>query len=680
MSQLFEVKKGKKVSVKDFILDKFSTRTETMTDRYRSWMLNLAWVRGFQNVDYDSEKSKFRTSDSKHPWKARLVSNLMLPIVRRNVSQLVQKTNQWDVIPATADQEDISVAETSKKLCLAYWDLLDMPQKLMRIAFWQSICSSAFLKVGWDADLGDEFTAQAQDLENETLTQFMEMMGITQAPDTVTVKEGDAFVDVVTPFSMLFDDSASVMEDSDWSLESQLKTKDWVVNSFGNKFKNIPEGGEQELFIYPFIHGERTGKVPTNGVIVHEFNVRRTKKHPNGLHAIMTGSGEMLKTPDDSPYEHGLLPYAHFLEIYDPASLWGTCTIEQIRPHQARYNRVQSAVLENINLNSNVQWLNPRQSGIKQFTNRPGQAYKYNAPYKPEQMQLKPMPAYIDQFLNRTRLDMQDTASNHDVSEGKAEPGTRSGRAVLALQDADDSIKGPVMLWFDSAVAKTGRLLLHTLAQYIQEERVIQVSGTFTELEAVKFKGSELTGKSQRSDYFKVRTKTYGRQPLSRAAREGMVRTLLEVGLMNPQTHREELLDILGASDVISLYDAHANDRLRQYEEVKILVKGEEVGVYFGQNHEVHIKALKKYIASNEWDKLEPQFKEVISQHLRHHLEQQTVELIYQQAFASGLMGGNNAGRTSGNGQQQRQSSSGGGTQTNRSGTQRTAESGRNTA
>ncbi len=640
-TNLFEVKKGKKDSVKDFILGKFSRRSEIMNDLYRSWMLNLAWYRGYQNTDFDSTTRKFITSNINQPWRTRLVANLMLPIARRNVSQLVHTASVWDVIPATTDEEDIQISRISTKVLLYYWQKLGMPKNLIRIAFWQSICSSAYFKVGWDASKGDEISVQTKDLEEELLTRFMEIMGFTSIPETVIINEGDAFFEIVPPFNVIFDENVAIIEESLWSLESQLRTKDWVMDQYGNKWEKLTETSEQELFLYPYIQGERTGRLPKKGILVHELFIKKSKRFKNGLHCVVAG-GEIVKSPADHPYEHGELPYAHFLEIYDPASFHGTNAIEQIRPQQARYNRVSSGILENINLQSNIQWLVPRQSGIKQLTNKPGAVWRYNSPFKPEQTQPKPIPAYIDNFLNRTRLDIQDTSSSHDVSEAKAEPGIRSGRAVLALQDADDAVKGPVLLWFDQALATSGVLLLKTLVQFIQEDRLGEIQGDFNEIETITFTGSSLRGKS-RGDYFKVRVRTYGRQPMSRSAREALAKTLIDLQLLNPTTNKEELLHILGAADVLSIYDKNASDRIRQWNEIQTIIKGEQdVSVYFGQNHDVHLFAIKKFISSSHWDKLEPEIKEKISEHLRRHLEQQVIEVIYQQAFARGLLGDQN--------------------------------------
>lgn len=634
---IFEIKKGKKATVVDFINTKFIKTRESMQEVYRSWMLNLAWVRGFQNVDYSLKDRKFRSYNQKNPWRVRLISNLMLPVARRMVSNLVTLGNVWDVIPATSDEDDIQIAETGSKVLQDTWQRKEMDQKTIRLAFWQSICSSAFLKVGWDANIGNFESVPANNIDEDLARQFMEFNGFDILPDEIEVNEGDVFIDVVSPFNIIFDENANVIEDSPWSIETSLRTKDWVIENFGTKFKDLTESKEHELFLYPFITGQKT-RAPRTGVLIHELFIKRNNKFKKGLHAVIAGD-QIIIRPQDNPYEHGELPYAHFLEIYDPASLYGTCSVEQIRSNQARYNRISSGIMEQINLMSNLQWLNPRQSGIKQFTNRPGQVLSYTFPHKPEQVQLRPIPAYVERLLDRTRLDMQDTASTHDVSEAKAEPGVRSGRAVLALQDADDSILGPTLLWFDRALSKTGRLVLQTLTQFVDSDRIIQIRGEFNEQQAITFSGETLKGNSKGADYWKVRVKTYGRQAMSRGGRETLTRTLIELQLLNPQVHREELLQIIGAADILSIYDKSSADRTRQWKEIQKIINGEDVSVYLGQNHDAHIRAIKRYISSGKWDGLDDKQKQGIVQHMSQHMQQEVLELTFPQLFAASLSG-----------------------------------------
>ena len=250
-----------------------------------------------------------------------------------------------------------------------------------------------------------------------------------------------------------------------------------------------------ELFLTPLLIGEKSVQ-PKRGIVEHNFYSKPTKKHPKVLHAIITGSGEVILT-EVHPFDHKELPVIHFLEIYDPSSIWGTSTAEQVRSQQARYNRVSSAVLENINLTANVQWLNTKGSGNTARTNQPGRSYEHRPGRAPSQLQPKGMPQYVDAYLNRIRSDMQDTASSHDVSEAKAEPGVRSGRAVLALQDADDSILGPTLVWFDKAISKVGRLAMQTLAQFVSEDTIINIRGEFIEEQAITFNREALKGETK---------------------------------------------------------------------------------------------------------------------------------------------------------------------------------------
>ena len=109
MINLFEVKKNKKDTITDFISNRFREHRVHMQDTHRTWMLNLAWVRGFQNVDYNKINKRYETFNQKNPWKVRLISNIMLPIVRRLVAQNSRINPIWEVLAATADEADIQI-------------------------------------------------------------------------------------------------------------------------------------------------------------------------------------------------------------------------------------------------------------------------------------------------------------------------------------------------------------------------------------------------------------------------------------------------------------------------------------------------------------------------------------------------------------------------------------------
>jgi len=633
---LFEMKKGKKPSIIDFVNNKFMANRANMNMMYRSWMLNLAWIRGYQNVDYDYVNKTF-IKNKRDPWRPRLISNLMLPLVRKLIANLTYIHPIWDVIPATSDEEDIQISNVSTKIARYIWEHTDMSLKLVRLLGWQCACGNAFFKVGWDATVGDEIEIEAKHLEQELLQQVMEMMGIGQTPEKIKVNEGDVFIEPISPFNVIFDD-VSVVQDSDWIIESNIRSLDWVTEKFGNKYKGLPQTDEHSILIFPAIYNDNQKPSGSRkGVLVHElFIKRKSKMFPKGLHAIIAG-GEHVITPQDNPFEHGQIPYSHFLEIYDPSSLWGTSIAEQVRPNQAEYNKIRSGVIEQVNMMSQLQWLNPKQSEVTEFTNKPGQVYNYKYPYKPEQQQPKPLPAYIERSLDRIRMDIQDTASSHDVSEGKNAPGVRAGKTVLALQDADDSVIGPVLLWFDDRLSYTGRLALQTFSQFTTAEKVLNITGDFNQLETINFIGSMVKGKNK-GDYFNVRVKTYGRQMMSRSGRESLASMLIQNQVLNPVTDKEKILRILGTADLISVYDENAADVTRQYKEIEDMITGQPVPVTLGQNHVVHKDTIKKYISSSKWDKLQPEQKQIVIQHLQAHMQQEVQEAVFPQLYSSQLI------------------------------------------
>lgn len=653
---LHEVRKSSKQDIQDFITDRFDQQKVCMQETHRSWMLNLAWIRGYQNLDF-STTSRNWIKPKLDSWRVRLINNLMLPVVRKGVARTTHIRPIWDVIPATSDEEDIQIAQTSTKLMQYYWQLSGMSIELIRLAFWQGSIGNAFLKVGWDFDKGDPLQIESKNVEKGLIQQLTEKLGIAEVPELIDTQSGELSVDTIPAFNITFDDSVAIFDRSQWCIESQLRSKDYIVEKYGTKFRNLSEASESDVFVYPFAQEQKLKK--EKGVLVHELFVRKNKKFKRGLHAVI-GGGEYLKTPEDNPFNHGELPYAHYLEVYDPASPWGTCVSEQMRPNQALYNRIKSGITEQINQMANLQWLNPRNSGST-FTNRPGGVIQYNWPRKPEQVVLRPIPAYVERMLDRTRLDIQDTTSSHDVSEAKAEPGIRSGKAVLALQDADDSVLGPTLLWFDEQLSRTGVLAIQTISQFVDEEKVVQVRGEFNELETVTFTGEALKGKNS-GDYWQVRVKTYGRQALSRSGRESLVRTLLELKLKDPVVDKEELIRILGAGDALSIYDVYSADRTRQWREIEDkIVQGQQVVPALGQNHSTHIDTIKRYQAGTKWDKLDEEQQEAVVKHLDMHIRQQALEAVLPQIYAQQAIQGAlpNAG---GNGQQTQGGSQGQGT------------------
>lgn len=639
-TDLHEIRKGKKDTVEDFIKTRYSDHKLRMVDLYREWALTLAWTGGHQNVNFNSKRKKWEKT-KRNEWQTRLISNLLLPLVRSKVARLYTPRPLWDTIPATPDQEDIDIANVSKKILQDTWVKENLTTKMIRKSFWQSTCGNAFMKVGWDPKAGKSIEIDPRSLLEQDLDTFMAASGIEILPEMIEVNEGELFVDPISPFNLFFDHMVDVFDDSDWCIEVNLTSKDSIIAEHGNKWKDkLSETNEAEALIHPYIYTDDNQHVNRKGVLTFELFIVKGKRFKNGLYAKMADD-QMLISPKDLPFNHGKKPYVHFLEIYSPLSPWGTCVAQHVRPNQARYNKIQSTITDHIILTSKVQWLIPRQAQVQQITNRPGENIHYNGVIPPSQTKPQNIPMYVENTLERTRRDMQDTSSFHNVSQGQGDQGVRSGRAVLALQDADDSIDAPIFGWEDESLRKLGVLVLETINQFTTEEKIIKTRGEFNELQTLTYTGEMLVGESQ-GDYFDVRVKTYGRHILSRAGREAQVMQYVNLGLLNPQVpaDRDIILEMLGSGDTERIFDQEEADRTRQWNEVQTMLQGQPVDVLMGENHKEHLKMLQRFIASGKRDQASEESIKLIQDHYLKHLKMQAAELVQQQIIAQGAIQG----------------------------------------
>ncbi len=647
-ANLLEITKTKEDTVLDFVNKAYKDHGLYMTDLHREWALTLAWTRGHQNVNYDPLKRQWVRRE-KNEWQSRLISNLLLPIVRSKVARSTFTQCPWEVIPATPDQEDIDLAKTATSVAEDIWIKNDLTTLLVHALTWRSIVGNAYIKVGFDPKAGEEVEILKEDVDEAVLAEYLAEVGIITEQKTIKVRKGKIFHKVIPAFNIAFDPLVSQFSESDWCIETNIRSKDWIVQNFGMKWKDkISETTGAEVLIHPltFTVDTHQNLAKKAGVITHELFIRKCPMFKKGLYAFIA-DGKFMVKPKNLPFNHGKKPYIHIIEIYDPISALGTSSAIQTRPNQARYNKILSTITDHINLTSRVQWLIPRSARVTSITNRPGENIKFTGVNPPQQTKPQSIPMYVENTLERTRRDMQDTSSHHNVSQGQNEPGVRSGRQTLALQDADESIEGPSNILLLERLKELGVLTLETLNQFVTEEEIIETVGEFNELKSVTYTGEMLKGKNK-GNYFKIRMKTFGQQILSRAAREQQVERFIGMGLLDPRADRSLILGMLGSADTEIIYDQESVDRTRQWREItERMAKGEDVQVVYGENHKTHKETIKRFMASSNRDKYEPEVIQKVQNHYMQHMAMEVAEVAQEIKIMQGAF---NAGPSSGQG------------------------------
>lgn len=662
----------------------YSTRRYHKYALERQWFLNIAWFAGYQNLIW-SPKSNSLEEPPAPNWRVRMVVNILQSHIRTLMSKYYKSRSEWDVVPATDDQLDISISQIDKQLLEFRWQQQQMPKKFIYLLNWLVTTGNAFFKICWDPDAGDTMEIEDSDLVQDLYLDPKEQAKAIRDAKSRLKKEynfegntltlGDTLIKVKSPFEVIVDTKATCMEDTRYLLDTIIKDRFEIEEKYNTKI----EGADEARNIYDVFNFQRRlnalgvnnfttssyDSTATN-TLLHELWIKPTNKGKfrEGRHIIVSGN-KLLKN-EPFPYKHlRKLPYVHFPEIITPGRFWASSTIEQLMPIQSEYNKGKSQVIENRNLMSRGKWLMPKGHGIDQnsLTSEPGECVEYNPGFEPKQAQIAPLPNYVQESILMAKTDMEDVSGIHEASNAEAPGEVRSGRGILALLERDDSKVAPVITFINESMAEVGRFILMIDAEYITEERIAKVVGSNDEIMIFTFSGEQLIGQNYGrpgADYFDVRVTTIPGMPNSPQAQIALIDNLLERGVLNGEKDREMILRLLNIGKVQRIIDKSRVHRSAAYRENLEILKGVDVPVLVWQDHQAHIEVHNEFRNSIQYNQLPPEIKQKFDIHDMKHKEAQayvTVEpqvlerkAVNQLLMAHGLI---NPGVT--NGQEQTQ-------------------------
>tara|TARA_Y100001963_G_scaffold159702_1_gene264714 strand:- start:2384 stop:4294 length:1911 start_codon:yes stop_codon:yes gene_type:complete len=570
------------------------------------------------------------------PWRVRLVANLLQGVVRKIKSKMLRQQPIWGAVPATGEPEDILVSRTGTKVLRYYWGgPLMMPVKLPDSFDWMSTCGNVFLRLLWDPRANNEMTLSQDDVSDK---DFKKRLG-DLLKKKKTVGLGDADVEVVSPFELDPDPSATRMDRATHVIHSKARPIDQVKDLWPEAKGLSPDADDDMVRHFErriadlagpngfggVMQGGRSGR-NDGQIMVHELWTTPVGDQRRGFHAVVAG-GKLLAL-EENEYRYAgksALPFSHFQEIPVPGRFWGTCALEQAIPIQADYNRSRSQLIENRNLMTRPKWLVPKGANIGDFslTSEPGEVVEFTPGLPPQAWTPPPLPPYVIRSIEQDRLDLQDVTQIHDVSQGRAPGhGVRSGVAIATLQEADDTVLGPTIDLIKFELERMGAMLLELLSRKVKEERLIKIVGDENLIEAQTFLGKNLLGADRRPNvnYFDVKVEMGSKLPLSREGRVNFLTQLFQAGLLDPQQDRERILQMLEIGSDEPLYDVTKLDRGNAQQENRAMVAGQIVEAQPWDDDELHIGAHREFQKRPDFLRnADPFTVELFERHIAQH-------------------------------------------------------------
>lgn len=565
------------------------------------WYLNIAYYVGQQYLAYDKTTKKLY-EPPKDPTDIRLVANRISPIIRTELAKITKNKPIMTVIPASSEDEDINAAKIGEKIMEYLEYELDLQAKDRELIRWGLTCGTGFVKPYWKDSKGQK----------------------VKHPETGEVfRTGDVEIDVVSPFELKFDQSANSWSDVNWVCHIKVRTVDYVKEVYGKEVQ--PESGLISTNIYEAqLKNVNTNwstnsyKPIDNSVQVKEYWEKPCTKYPKGRR-ITLANGVLLYYEEDIGFgrkddDDRELPFFPFHHINIPGRVYGQSMIEHLIPIQREYNKSRSQIIKNKNLIANPQWLVEDGAVVEEITNSPGGIINYRKGFSPPILS-QPASIGADVYKNIDQCieEFYFISGQNEVSHGAAPTGVKSGVAIAYLQEQDDTKLGPTIQNYIDCKRNYMQYLLRLIRYKYDIPRTIRIVGKNNKVEVIDFVGSQLSSTD-------VRLQEGSMFQQSRAAKQEFIMQLVQMGVLNTQTDKQQILQMFELGTIDSLYDDYSEDVNQSESENERFKKGDTSPIvrdFF--NHQIHIFEHNKFRKSDEYEQLPPELQQIIDQHVAQH-------------------------------------------------------------
>lgn len=595
-----KVKWGLDTAIADFINEAAHLKERENWEAERQADVNIAWYRGHQMLMWSKAAKQLRLKPN--PWRrVRLMANILAPLVDGWVAKIGLDKIRFNVRPATDDLEDHDTAEMSRGILRNYQEMLKFNQRVVApLDKWAILTGESYCKVLWDPGAGGDIPVQ--DAEMAMLPANV------QRQVRKGIQRGDVAVVDVPYFNIFWGPPGLPFDEADWVLEIYDRSIPYVQARYDVDMEAIAAGQKDKLTgrIWRSADTSTFGqRALTDDPEIVRVYVLWARPNPGmndltkGFHAVQVGDKIIQK--GEIPYQHKRIPIVQVKFSEVSGNPRGHTPVTDVLPLQADINRNISQQAENRELVANPVWMAAAGSivDLNEWTNRPGGIRFYRGT-KPELESGSAMPDQVNTQLAQSVRFAQDLIGLRDVSQAKNPPNVRSGRAILALREADDERLGVFAEARREFFADIGRLMLQTISQYVTEERLIRVMGQEDEGRVRRFTGSMLTGQATGpgTNYFDVIVETAGLSH-SPAARMENVAALASQGFLRPEDPRHErvVFEVLGLQNEARYgLDKTRDARETQRRRNEIMLRGGYEPPNLWERHETMLEELQMFM------------------------------------------------------------------------------------
>lgn len=407
--------------------------------------------------------------------------------------------------PISSDQEDHRKADAADRIvrwAIRHYKMQEMVDNLSLNAL---LYGTGVIKTVWDSTRGD-------------VTGFDEETGELEL-------EGDISVTVPFMWNLYFDPDGKTSDETKWAFEKIYMDYDEAVGRWPDKIdflkkaqiteKQYENKGRQSQLddkrwnVVELLEYWETG-LPTNGYLgrycittMGADVIEPTRPSPFRFkRAGAVGTIEALDLPDDVKQakikrlpEQAQLPYTLLTDIDIPNMVWGRSFIEYVALGQDNLNRLDSAVLDNVQAHGVARLVLPETAEIAEdgLSNSPWDVLKITGAQPPFFM----APPQLMPDMTSTRQNIRqgiDDISGVNESMFGQQSREQSGASMQYATNQGNMIRRRLFNKYVLAVESIYKNILNLIRKHWTIERTIHVLGKEKALEAIDIKGADIDG------------------------------------------------------------------------------------------------------------------------------------------------------------------------------------------
>lgn len=478
----------------------------------RDALLNIAFLLDHQYLSVSKVgKSVQLTPKPEKKGRVRTVEQIIEPAVRSEMARLLRTSPQGVVIPQGEDPEDYEAARAADEGLRYVHQCHDVSEYLEQSVLWILAGGTSVLNTGWDPTKIDE-----------------------------NGHEGDYFFRSLSPFEF------GVPQIRKWRLHDQpyvMITKAYELDEIEDRWEVRVDADRNEKFgslddrltsivstsVSQDIRGKNVEDRAVEMAIVKETWIKPSSLAPEGA-VLITAAGKLLQLTPWPEWCNRTYPFYKLEYFRIPGSFWSKPMITAMIPIQRRHNRAVSIMVETMNTLSQTRLSAPRNTQVRGILG--GKGVMFETPMGAQQpvgnISAPPIGDLPARELENTRIAIRDIAHQHEVSRGTTPPNVRSGSAISALKELDDTASIIPVRSIERAAQNMGRHILHIMRAHWDEPRMIYVLGETGDIETHSF----ISGRDVGGQYVVQPGST---MPYSKGERQQLILRNLEYGLIGPE-------------------------------------------------------------------------------------------------------------------------------------------------